>query len=103
MNELEILQMKWEASKIVFLLPIIIMSVFGVLTVALFTPMALQLHNDCNSYLIDWKIDACNQVKNNAMTIPLMCFSTLGFIILFREVIKRTYYRKLFMTDGSES
>ena len=103
MNHMEELEMKWEASKIVFMLPIIIMTLFSVLTVVLFVPMTFQLHNDCNSYLIDWKIDACNQVKNTAITIPLIDFSVLGFIIVFREVIKRTYYRKLFMKNGSES
>jgi len=96
MNHLEELEMKWEASKIVFLMPIAILGIFAILSFVLFQSVTSSLPNDCSSYAQDWKIQICNDSKQIALQVPI----TLGLACLgcvgFRELLKRTFYKELF-------
>ena len=96
MNHLEELEMKWDASKIIFLMPIVILGMFAILTFVLFQSVTSRLPDDCTSYTQDWKVQICNDSKQTAIGVPLtMILACLG-CIGFRELMKRTYYKELF-------
>lgn len=96
MNHLEELEMKWDASKIIFLMPIVILGMFAILTLVLFQSVTSSLPNDCTSYAQDWKVQICKDSKQTAIQVPLtMALICLG-MIGFRELMKRTYYKELF-------
>lgn len=96
MNHLEELEMKWETSKIVFLLPIFLFGMFAILSFVLFSTQTARLNEDCNSYIQEWKIQTCNEIKQRAISVPLTMVGCGLGVFGFRELMRRTYYRGLF-------
>ena len=96
MNRLEELEMKWDVTRMVLLLPILIFSMFGILTLVLFMPQVARLNDDCSTYDQGWKIDTCNEVKQSAFKTPILMFSGAIGMFAFKEIMKRTYYKELF-------
>lgn len=96
MNHLEELEMKWDASKIILLLPIMLLGMFAILSFVLFSAQATRLNEDCDTYIQEWKIQTCNEIKQTAVLTPLSMVGLMLGIVGFRELLKRTYYKELF-------
>lgn len=96
MNHLEELEMKWAVSKIILLIPIMLFGMFAILSFVLFSTQAAKLNEDCNSYIQEWKIQTCNEIKQTTIQIPLTMVGYGLGMFGFRELMKRTYYKELF-------
>lgn len=92
MNRLEELELKWDATNMIFFLPIMIMGVFAVLS---FLLTYEHLYLDCTKFNEDWRINLCIDIKNNAIYQPTLFTLVMLGMIVFREVLKRTCYKEV--------